>query len=781
MSNDKLFPHPHLDPTHPQAGSLQRTNPPVFVWKPDHTDQLMNLVVARDETLKDRVIEVKQLTDPMYLPDKILPSGKYFWQWSDQEGRSPVYDFEITPDAVNLEVPSVDVWLHRFPQAHPRIFTRPEMVSSIRQSCKDESRPDWTKLRSFADQLLLSEHETEEPPFLPDRRVDYDAFFKVWYKIMWGTRQFAHGAYTLALAYLAGDDIRYGRAACRRMASIARWDPEGSSFLGHNDEAHMSVIWHGPQACDWVWEVFTDEEREQVIQQYRTRGRITFEHMRNKGYYGITRFDSHAGREIVFLALTALVFHEHIPEAESWLTWLRPILCGVWPIWGQDDGGWAEGMSYSNAYVDIMTMFATALKRGANIDLYKRPFWRNHARWRQYCWPPYAEWIGFGDHSERWKSAWERNADLVELIGRETETEEFNAYIASFREEAKQCYTPPERDMPGVSAQLFLHEKVTPHDTSEQKSVNKTKGGLQVFSDVGWAVIRTNLRHADQDIAFLFRSSPYGAISHSHANNNDFIIHAGGKVLAMPSGYYSGYGSDHHAHWVWHTKSHNCLTLSDAPQLMRSHHSRGYIDHIFEDERLIYFRGVADASYQDRATRCRRHVCFFKQHTCFLLVDEYIARWDVVSALQWNIHSRVRFEVDEQARSFLIEREGSSLTGHMLYSHNGYFLVSEGWDPPPSRTKPNDQWYPQYHLRFTPSGMESNMNLGVLLCPGHANLKPATIKRERIDGLEAAFIEEDAIYIRQHEKIDTDTMDPDALILLRLAGKYYHIDDHGVK
>ena len=33
----------------------------------------------------------------------------------------------------------------------------------------------------------------------------------------------------------------------------------------------------------------------------------------------------------------------------------------------------------------------------------------------------------------------------------------------------------------------------------------------------------------------------------------------------------------------------------------------------------------------------------------------------------------------------------------------------------------------------------------------------------------------------EHEKIDIDTMVSDALILLRLAGKYYHIDDHGVK
>ena len=124
--------------------------------------------------------------------------------------------------------------------------------------------------------------------------------------------------------------------------------------------------------------------------------------MHNRGSYGVTRFDSHAGRENVFLALIALVFHEHIPEAESWLEWLRPVLCGIWPIWSGDDGAWAEGPSYGLAYVTIMTMFATALKRGAGVDLYKRPFWKNHARWRRYCLPPYAEWMGFGGRMPTW-------------------------------------------------------------------------------------------------------------------------------------------------------------------------------------------------------------------------------------------------------------------------------------------------------------------------------------------------------------------------------------------
>ena len=71
----------------------------------------------------------------------------------------------------------------------------------------------------------------------------------------------------------------------------------------------MSVIWHGPTACDRVWDPFTDDERAPVVvEQFRQRGEITYEHMHDRGAYGVTRFDSHAGREVVLLAQTAFAF-----------------------------------------------------------------------------------------------------------------------------------------------------------------------------------------------------------------------------------------------------------------------------------------------------------------------------------------------------------------------------------------------------------------------------------------------------------------------------------------
>lgn len=775
MIDETRHHHPHVDPRQPRDDSAPRTNPPVFAWKPETVEGPFGLIVARDEALSDVVLQEDGLSDPMLLPERAFEPGQYFWAWEAGGDRSQVFRFEIGVNAVALEVPAADEWLARLSPGHPRIYVTADELDALRVSRVAARAEQWAELEQIADALVAEPHEIAEPTYLPDRRVDYDAYYEVWGPIMWESRRFVKGAELLALAWLASGDERYARAACDRMVSISQWDPEGSSYLGHNDEAHMSVIWHGSKVVDWVWEQFTDEERALVIEQFRRRGEITFEHMHDCGTYGVTRFDSHAGREIVFLALLAMVFHEHIPQARRWLDWLRPVLCGIWPIWAEDDGAWAEGPSYGLAYVDIMTMFATALKRGCGVDLYRRPFWAGHARWRRDILPPYAEWMGFGDHSECWRGTWLSNAALVERIDRETGQFALSEYVAEMRAAAEQLEERPRVALPGFSAQDYLAEPVEAEQTPE---VNERV--LRVYADVGWAAFRTNVHDPERDIALVFRSSPYGAVSHSHANNNDFFIHVAGRCLLMPSGYYAGYGSAHHTHWVWHSKSHNCVTLSEAGQIMRSHDSVGSTDVPFEDERIAYLRGTAGASYADRALRCRRHVAYLKDHSAFLMIDEFVARPGIVSALEWNAHSWNEFVVDEAARSFRVERGGSVIEGQFLYHHNSFFSLSEGFFPPPGTSKPSDQWRNQHHLRFTPTGLVLQRNLGVVLACGHEALSPARIETERIGDTEIARIGDDRIAVGMGAGIAVDELRTDAIAALSLGGAHYEITDDGI-
>ncbi|HCL27375.1 MAG TPA: hypothetical protein DIC52_02930 [Candidatus Latescibacteria bacterium] len=699
MIEETRHAHPHIDPRRPRPGVREETNPPLFAWKPEATDGPFVLEISRSSSFTDSPLRVTGLDDPIYLPEVALDAGAWFWRWGAGGDWSEIFAFEISQEAVRIEIPLASKWIPLMPSGHPRLYVTEEGVDAFRSRCTGDLQSGCDALLASARTVLAEPHAIDEPEFLPDRFADFEAFWKIHYPTMWNTRRFVKGAEAMALAYMATGDTALGRAACERMVSISAWDPEGSSYLAHNDEAHMSVIWHGPHACDWVWDLFTDEERGQVIDQYRQRGTITFEHMHDQGLYGITRFDSHAGREIVFLANVAIVFHDHIPEATTWLEWLRPVLCGSWPSWSGNDGGWAQGLSYALPYVQVMTMFASALKRATGIDLYKKPFWKNHARWRYLMLPAYAEWMGFGDHSEKWRASWEMNADVMEVIARETDAPGFMRYVDDLRKESLTLTTPPERHMAGVLSQLFTAPPLPKGDRG-----GATDGRiLHVFSDVGWAAIRTAPEDRDKDVAFIFRSSPYGSISHSHANNNDFILHVGSRVMAMPAGYYAGYGSSHHGHYVWHTKSHNCVTLSDAPQLMRSPESTGEIVNAYEDDAITYMCGIADASYADRADRCRRHVVFAKGVGSFLLVDEFAGKPNVLSSLQWNLHSWEPYEVDERERTFRWRRAESAVTGVVMCHSEGFFSLSEGWDPPPMDAKWSKEWRNQYHLRFTPT------------------------------------------------------------------------------
>jgi hypothetical protein len=764
-------PHPHTDPRQPRHLTSPGTNPPVFAWKPVSDDRTFRLIVARDASFTDRVLDVPGLDEPMHLPSTAFAPGHYFWRWSTAAAQSDVFEFDIAPDAVVLEVPEAGEWLKRMSAQHPRFLIRPENVQRLRESRTGERSAQWAHLRHNAEALLMQGHDLEEPPFLPSE--DTDEGVMIWFGIVMRARPFVREAAQLALAYLASGEEKYGRAACRRMLSVAAWNPDGSSHPTHNDEAHMSVIGYGSLACDWVWDLFTETERGAIIASFRRRGQIIYELMHDKEAYGVSRFDSHTGREIVFLANIALCFHDQIPEAQAWLEWLRPVLCGIWPIWAGDDGGWAEGIHYSSNYVHHMSNFASGLKRGVGVDLYRRPFWRNYPHWLQSFVPAYAEWIGFGDANDPF-NCWTEGADNIELISRELGTEEYAPFVAALRGPES------ERHAQLINPIIYLHDKKSPVAT-----VTESRSGiLRHFPAVGWAAIRTHDSDASRDVAFLFRSSPYGAISHSHANNNDFILHSGGKALLMPSGYYDSYGSEHHVHWVWHTKSHNCVTLSDAPQILNSRNSSGRIENVFEDEHLVYFCGNADASYSDRAALCRRHVLFVKKGTYFILIDEFAALPGIASALQWNAHSWNKFHVDEARRSFVVERGGSSVTGHILCSRRSFFTMSEGWDPPTIKDKTNPAWAQQYHLRFTPGGLDSQRNLGVILCPAHGHLKAPAVNTSSTGHAEVARIGDDSVFINQQlagTMMSVDDRQTAARAVVMIEGCRYDVWQEGLK
>ena len=99
----------------------------------------------------------------------------------------------------------------------------------------------------------------------------------------------------------------------------------------------------------------------------------------------------------------------------------------------------------------------------------------------------------------------------------------------------------------------------------------------RLFRGTGLAVLNTTLRHADQDVQVVFKSSPMGTRSHGNESHNSFLLWAYGEQLLLRTGHYYSYGDPHHRGWVWSTRSLNNITVGGHGQAAPLHQTMGGI------------------------------------------------------------------------------------------------------------------------------------------------------------------------------------------------------------
>ena len=118
------------------------------------------------------------------------------------------------------------------------------------------------------------------------------------------------------------------------------------------------------------------------------------------------------------------------------------------------------------------------------------------------------------------------------------------------------------------------------------------------FRDVGWVSMHSALGRPDDDIHITFKSSPYGSFSHSHADQNAFILNAFGEGLAINSAYREFHRSPHHKEWTWQTKSKNALLIDGVGQKAQDKKATGKITRFETAPRYVWTTGDATVAYQ---------------------------------------------------------------------------------------------------------------------------------------------------------------------------------------
>ncbi|UCD49450.1 MAG: DUF4962 domain-containing protein [Phycisphaerales bacterium] len=660
-SDQMLFPRP-LD------GAELKISPVGLAWLPcpSAVGYRVDIFVEAGHAVYRKDIGA----DPVHCPDRVLTAGRYTWDVValDKQGRELGHrgkrSFVILKGAAELPWVEPKELLHRVPRAHPRILYPKAHLEQIRSTLTTTRAQSWQACKRAADRAL-SKGLPEFPTYhhIEDagtRRLEYQRYFGYF-------RGYVNGALMdLALAYLMTEDSKYANAAKQILLEIASWptadDDVSSVSAKWGDEVGLSFSKCAHVAYDWLYDALNEREKQLVFKICKARARQTYRRLARRNYLTYPG-ESHNGRLIAYLTDMSLAMAGETSDAETWLTYSLKALLTFYPHWAGTDGGWAEGIPYGLWYNTFYIPAFEGLRQLAGYDLWQRPFFNNVRYFFFYCTANHGEIRPFGDSAEGGGPGVGRGSGYAELMA--FHAQRYNdPYIGWWVQQI-----PGYRG--GLSGSLLYEDELPAKAPTDLPN-------SRVFKSVGWAGLHSDVADPENDTCLIFKSSPYGSVSHSHADQNAFAIMKGGAALAIPSGYYGpSYGKPHHAQWTRATKANNCILVNGQGQKIRSAAANGAIVDFKDAAGYSYIAGDATPAYMGKLKKWVRHILFLRPGL-FLLLDEIVA--PAPSQYKWMLHAFERMEIE--GNRITSRRKGATLDVHLSGSHKLLLTQTDQFDTP---------------------------------------------------------------------------------------------------
>ncbi len=663
-------------PYSPAIGQRVSVTPPPFIWVPTARKATYTLQVSTSKDFPaDRTRSYRTIATSVYVPSAPLPAGAWFWRYGVESGGRTIFGkarpFTVAPDARPFPFPDFKDVVARVPKRHPRVLFPGKHLQRIRAAASGELKRDVDGFLRSCRRVIGEKLVAEPPrPRSGSERVT----------VMRTTRPPMDRMEQCALAYLLTGDKPLGLEAKRRIMYFFSWDPKGSTCLWSYDEPAMWVMMRGIRAYDWTYNLFTPAERAKVEPVMKERARQFYVHLKDKRRFETNPYESHAGRMPGFLGEAALCFAHEWPEAKGWLEYATLLYMTSYPAWGGDDGGWQEGPSYWSAYMSFALHYVVALRNATGVDLMNKPFFRNTPYYALYTATPYHEHRPFGD------SAWSGAAG----IGRT---------LYAFSSLLEDPYLRWHHQASGRSVGRDLLTLATYRPDIKPK-VPSDLPPSRVFPAVGLAAMHTALGDKDKDITLLFRSSPYGSVSHGHADQNAFVIEAFGRGVALATGFYPWYSSPHHHKWTRDTRAVCSVLVDGKGQVVRSWQARGKIVAFESTKGYDYVAGEAADAYGGRLKRFRRQIVHVRPGV-FIIYDDLAAKKP--STYQWLLHAHDRIGVE--GRILRVRRDPAAMDVHMLLPRQSAVTQTDKYVPEPESHKHKRRDYKKtWHLAASTKG-----------------------------------------------------------------------------
>lgn len=643
----------------PGGGEMSATNPPSFIWLPVEGADSYILQYSRSDAFEaERTTTVRDLDMTVHIPTETMREGTWYWRYGYSDGREDHFSrarrFEIPDTAVDFPFMPVDDVIARIPEERPRLYFSPKLVEELRNDTEGRFVDVTEPVIEEAEEILAMEEPLfEEPDPWPED-------FREMYYATWRTmRPYTQRMVTSALAYLYTGNEAYAEEAKRRLMHFMTWDVEGPSSAIWPTELGMDIAENATPVFDWIYDTLSEEER-QICEEVLTARMVQINRDVHRDRPMEARpYSSHPGRMVGFALEGGIVLAHEVPEARDWLDYTLKLVWSTYPAWGGPEGGWHEGVSYWRGYMQRMVRVVHELDL-YGVPLKNKPFFQNTGYFGLYAAYPGRPTRAFGDGHHR---------PLGDAPGTIT-------YMLSNLYDDPYLRWHSEQIGAGASgrqaARVYNPElEARPPDDLPQS---------RVFDDVGLVAMHSEMADPENNVMMLFKSNPFGAISHNHASQNAFVIEAFQEPLAISSGYRTTHGIPHHIEWIRQTRAHNSILVDNEGQVPRERSSRGEIVDHAEHENYVYAVGDATEAYGGRLERFHRHVLFVRPDY-FVIIDDLEAS-DGASTYQWLLHAVNEMEVDEQHRVVVSTSGDARLALRFLVPGDLALEQRTGFDPP---------------------------------------------------------------------------------------------------
>ncbi|MFS0870832.1 DUF4962 domain-containing protein [Paenibacillus xylanilyticus] len=686
----------------PDEQSMLRENPPRFTWmaaQQEDENAYMLQVSTVPTFQEEETMTFAPLPYNFFTPNRVFVPGEYYWRYALILDRSVLQEVAVESDAMKDETRERTSWsevrqftvpaglpetpipdrVQRYAStniAHPRLWLDESKLNELSESvASDPTYCSWNVFLSDSVEPWVTRELISEPtPYPENKRVA-----SLWRQMYIDCQEVLYAIRHLSVAGRVLGDRRLLDAGKTWLLHVAGWDPEGTTSRDYNDEAAFRVAVGLAWGYDWLYDELNSEERDVVRRSLLRRTEQVAQHVMVRSKIHHVPYDSHAVRSLssVLVPCCIALLHEE-QQAADWLDYAVDYYACLYSPWGGSDGGWAEGPMYWTTGMAYVTDAMNLLRSYTGIDFFRRPFFQRTGDFPLYVYPPDVRRASFGDQSTLGDPVNLKTGYLVRQFAGVTGNRWYQWYFENVR-----------RMDPGTEGAFYNYgwwdfrfdDLVYRHNYPRvQEEAPVDIEPVKWFRDVGWVAMHHRMDDPEEHIMLLLKSSRYGSISHSHADQNSFTLHAFGEPLAADTGYYIAHGSSFHREWRRQTRSKNNILIGGTGQYAENNKvlnmaATGKIEEAYWRNGDGYVRAAATDAYANTVPHVRRVVreIHFLQSSYFVIVDHIDL--EKPDSVQWLFHALHPLQLKGQ--NFRLNGSKAGLEGTFVYTSSGEMSLSQ--------------------------------------------------------------------------------------------------------